>query len=60
MWRNWQTRQLQVLVGVKLVEVRILSSAVFFLLLKKTQNNNQHKASLKNARAGRNDLPKRV
>jgi hypothetical protein len=28
MWRNWQTRRLQVPVGFKLVEVRVLSSAL--------------------------------
>ena len=29
MWRNWQTRRLQVPVGLTLVEVRLLSSAFF-------------------------------
>lgn len=29
-WRNWQTRQLQELVSVKEVEVRVLSSALKF------------------------------
>lgn len=31
MWRNWQTRKVQVLVAHKAVEVRLLSSASHFL-----------------------------
>ena len=36
MWRNWQTRRLQVPVGFLPVEVRLLSSAV----LKEIENEN--------------------
>src|SRR5258708_2972943 len=36
-WRNWQTRQVQDLVSVKDVEVRVLSSAPFLSRL--TANN---------------------
>ena len=32
MWRNWQTRRLQVPVSLTLVEVRILSSAFIILI----------------------------
>ncbi len=32
-WRNWQTRQLEGLVGFFLVQVQILSPALFLTLL---------------------------
>lgn len=32
-WRNWQTRNVEVVVPVKGVEVRVLSSAPFFTKL---------------------------
>ena len=45
-WRNWQTRQVEGLVGVNPVEVQILSAALFFMVFLKHRSFDSGAASL--------------